>query len=214
MHRRLRERTSRWSLSGSSTCHRRSAGGLPVAGALVTLILAYGVARATGLEPLGSARSLSQYMRDRWTTESGFPGGPVYAITQTADGYLWIGAEKGLVRFDGLTFRLLDPGSQVGAGPAVLGVAGAPDGSLWARVRGTALVRYHNGVFQNLLRDIGASGSVVTAMLRGRDDAMLLATLGSGAMAYRGGHLASVATTRALPSSSFAVSIAEASDGA
>ena len=40
---------------------------------------------------------------------TGFPGGPVYAITQTADGYLWIGAEKGLVRFDGLSFRLFEP---------------------------------------------------------------------------------------------------------
>ena len=109
------------------------------------LILACVGALAPSLEARNGERSLSQYIRDRWGTESGFPGGPVYAITQTADGYLWIGAEKGLVRFDGLTFRLLDPGSEVGAGPAVLGVAGAPDGSLWARLRGTALVRYHAG---------------------------------------------------------------------
>jgi signal transduction histidine kinase/ligand-binding sensor domain-containing protein len=152
-------------------------------------------------------------MRDRWATESGFPGGPVYAITQTADGYLWIGAEKGLVRFDGLTLRLLDPGSEVGAGPAVLGVAGAPDGSLWARLRGTALVRYHAGRFQNILRDVGPPESVVSAMLRGRDDSMLLATLARGAISYRSGRFASVATTKAMPSSSFVVSIAEASDG-
>jgi len=33
--------------------------------------------------------------------EQGFPGGPVYAIAQTPDGYLWIGAERGLIRFDG-----------------------------------------------------------------------------------------------------------------
>ncbi len=177
------------------------------------LILACVGALVPSLEARNGERSLSQYLRDRWATESGFPGGPVYAITQTADGYLWIGAEKGLVRFDGLTFRLLDPGSEVGAGPAVLGVAGAPDGSLWARLRGIALVRYHTGVFQNLLRDVGPPESVVSAMLRGRDDAMLLATLARGAIAYRSGRFASVATTKAMPSSSFVISIAEASDG-
>ena len=55
------------------------------------------------------ARDVSQYVRDEWGSEQGFPGGPVYAIAQTLDGYLWIGAEKGLVRFDGVTFSLLQP---------------------------------------------------------------------------------------------------------
>src|SRR6185295_1153258 len=52
-------------------------------------------------------RAMSEYARDHWGVEEGFPGGPVYAIAQTADGYLWIGTEKGLVRFDGLSFRLV-----------------------------------------------------------------------------------------------------------
>src|SRR5215470_8073244 len=43
--------------------------------------------------------AMSDYVRDRWGIEQGFPGGPVYAIAQTPDGYLWIGTEKGLVRF-------------------------------------------------------------------------------------------------------------------
>ena len=41
------------------------------------------------------AKALSQYVREQWGTERGFPSGPVYAITQTADGYLWIGTEQG-----------------------------------------------------------------------------------------------------------------------
>ena len=143
-----------------------------------------------------------------------FPGGPVYAIAQTSDGYLWIGAEKGLVRFDGLTFRLIDAGSGTGAGPAVLGVAGAADGSLWARLRGVGLVRSRGGRLDNLLADQGAPRSVVTAMDRGRDGVMLLATLGHGAMAYRGGRFEPVTVPGTLPSSSFVISIVEATDGA
>ena len=50
---------------------------------------------------------MSQYMSDQWGIDRGFPGGSVTAITQTGDGYLWIGTDKGLIRFDGFDFRLL-----------------------------------------------------------------------------------------------------------
>src|SRR5229473_7136444 len=70
---------------------------------------------ATGLALIclvGEARALdpnhtfSQYLREQWTTDNNFPGGAIDAVTQTADGYLWMGTEKGLVRFDGVNFRL------------------------------------------------------------------------------------------------------------
>jgi signal transduction histidine kinase/ligand-binding sensor domain-containing protein len=44
------------------------------------------------------------YRHDLWNTSAGFPGGYVYSITQTADGYVWIGSSKGLIRFDGTAF--------------------------------------------------------------------------------------------------------------
>jgi hypothetical protein len=37
---------------------------------------------------------MSQYVRERWSAERGFPRGSVYSVEQTKDGYLWIGAEK------------------------------------------------------------------------------------------------------------------------
>ena len=138
----------------------------------------------------------------------------MYGITQTADGYLWIAAEKGLVRFDGLRFRLFEPsGATSATGPTVLGVAAAPDGSLWARLRGPALVRFHDGVFQNILPIVGLPGSIVTAMLRGRDDVMLLATVGEGAVSYRNGATARVIAPTNLLAASFIISLAEMPDG-
>ncbi len=176
------------------------------------------VAAAAWLAPrvgaLEAERTIGQYLRDRWSSDSGFPGGRVYAIAQTADGYLWIGAEKGLVRFDGVTFRLIDAGAGTGAGPAVIGVTGAADGSLWARLRGIGLVRSHGGRLDNLLAEQGSPRSVVTAMERGRDGGMLLATLAHGAQAYRGGRFEPFTMPGALPSSSFIIAIAEATDGA
>src|SRR5215472_16814227 len=66
-------------------------------------------------------RAMSQYVHDRWGTEQGFPKGPVYAITQTNDGYLWIGTDEGLVRFDGWNFLLIKDDSGAFTIGSVLG---------------------------------------------------------------------------------------------
>src|SRR5687768_15021814 len=202
---------SRSSLNGFSTC-RSVDGRRPRLACALGLVGA--IALGTDITALNGERGMKQYLRDRWGSESGFPGGPVYAIAQTADGYLWIGAEKGLVRFDGLTFRLVDASSGTGAGPAVLGVAAAADGSLWARLRGVGLVRHRAGRLENLLQDQGAPRSVVTAMDRGTTGTgvMLLATLAHGALAHRGARFDPLTVPGALPSS-FVISIAEGSNG-
>jgi ligand-binding sensor domain-containing protein/signal transduction histidine kinase len=94
-------------------------------------------------------RAISQYVRDRWGVEQGFPRGPVYAITQTTDGYLWIGTEAGLVRFDGRTFRLIKDKSGAFTIRSVRGLASASDGSLWIRLPDHNVVRYRDGAFEN-----------------------------------------------------------------
>jgi signal transduction histidine kinase/ligand-binding sensor domain-containing protein len=157
-------------------------------------------------------RALSQYVHDEWTDDRGFPGGAVYAITQSSDGYLWIGAEKGLVRFDGLTFQLLPPKVRNSA-PAVLGIVPATDGSVWVRLRGIALLRYHHGTFDSILPSLGQPESVVTAMELGRDASILAATLGRGALIARAGKVDTLVDTRALPGSSFVISMAQTPTG-
>ena len=74
------------------------------------------------------SRAMSQYVRDRWGSEQGFPPGPVYAIAQTPDGYLWIGTGAGLVRFDGWEFRLIKDESGAFTITSVLGLAADNDG--------------------------------------------------------------------------------------
>ncbi len=56
--------------------------------------------------PLGSMN------RQGWAMENGLPQNTIHAIAQTADGYLWLGTEAGLVRFDGVQFAVFDRGSK------------------------------------------------------------------------------------------------------
>ena len=119
-------------------------------------------------------RTMSQYVRQQWGIESGFPRGPVYAINQTADGYLWIGTEAGLVRFDGRNFSLIQsPIPQLPTIKNILGLETDDRGDLWARLPRPMLLHYRDGVFEDARRDPRLFGSVVTAISRSRDGALL-----------------------------------------
>ena len=47
------------------------------------------------------AAAESPFTVDAWSTAAGLPQSSVIALTQTRDGYLWLGTLNGLVRFDG-----------------------------------------------------------------------------------------------------------------
>jgi ligand-binding sensor domain-containing protein len=104
---------------------------------------------------LDSSRELSQFGHEVWLTENGLPQNTVHAIAQTRDGYIWIGTEEGLARFDGVKFSVFDKQNT----PAIKSnyirsLLADRQGALWI---GTAqgLVRMLNGKFTLFTRDDG-----------------------------------------------------------
>src|SRR5437879_6258291 len=67
--------------------------------ALVLCLLAGLCPCAFGLNP---SLQINQYAHKAWTIREGFFKSKVLSIAQTPDGYLWIGTDSGLVRFDGV----------------------------------------------------------------------------------------------------------------
>jgi len=43
-----------------------------------------------------------------WHSEEGLPQNSIQALLQTKDGYLWIGTQEGLVRFNGIEFKVFN----------------------------------------------------------------------------------------------------------
>src|SRR5262245_15054784 len=165
---------------------------------------------ALALEP---NQQLSQYIRDQWGPKQGFPGGIVYAIAETDDGYLWIGTERGLVRFDGLNFRLIhnENSTSFPAGP-VLGLTTDSAGYLWIRLQGPGLLRYRDGKFENVLSKFDQQEYGVTAMCRGVNGEVLLSALVNGKLRYSGGRFVRLAPMSTLPNFRL-ISMAETADG-
>src|SRR5271168_3071389 len=98
---------------------------------------------------LDTSRQISQSGHTAWRLEDGVFAGAPNAIAQTTDGYLWIGTQAGLTRFDGVRFvRWRPPEGKELPSSRTNSLLGARDGSLWI---GTAmgLARWRNGELTN-----------------------------------------------------------------
>src|SRR5262249_19365819 len=197
-----RPTTSRSSLRSSPTCLSR------ISLALVATVW------ATAGYALDPQRAMSQYLRSRWTAETGFPGGPVYAIAQSADGYLWVAAERGLVRFDGIRFQLIHPyDSASGLDTTAISLAPRAEDGLWAQLRRGAFVRYRNGTLDHVLRTADHPTSMVTAMAPGRHRTMLVADVTRGLVRVADDRMDVLVPSTAMPWS-HVIWIAETEGGA
>jgi ligand-binding sensor domain-containing protein/signal transduction histidine kinase len=145
-------------------------------------------------------RAMSQYVHDRWGTEQGFPKGPVYAITQTPDGYLWIGVDAGLIRFDGWNLRLIKDDSGAFTITSVLGLAADEEGCLWVRLQDLSILRYCHEKFERPAAD-AALYSRIEAMSRTNRGKLVVWKAEDGAYAFHGGALQKLAGAADLPPS-------------
>jgi signal transduction histidine kinase len=162
---------------------------------------------------LDPSRQVSQYNRQHWGTESELTASPLHAITQTPDGYLWIGTDKGLIRFDGFNFRsfpiapnIADPNTPV------LGLTTDSDGNLVIQPQGLGMLRYKKGQFETVETGLTASVSQVTSMFREKDGGVVFADLLAGTLRLQNNKV-QVLVPDALAGTAPVMALAEAPNG-
>src|ERR1700752_293741 len=100
-----------------------------VLGMLLTGIVLAWCPTAFALDP---ALDVNQYAHTAWKIDDGFTKSEITSIGQTSDGYLWLGTELGLYRFDGLKNVLWHPpADQSLPSNWIMSLLGARDGTLW-----------------------------------------------------------------------------------
>ena len=124
---------------------------------------------------------LPEYGRQSWVMENGLPQNSVHALAQTDDGFVWLGTEAGLVRFDGVSFVVLDQHSQ----PAIPSgdvrcLLATSDGALWVGTR-EGLARMKDGSVTTFTTRDGLPGNEVRALGRNPDGSVWVATQGGSA---------------------------------
>ncbi|HTS31803.1 MAG TPA: two-component regulator propeller domain-containing protein [Bryobacteraceae bacterium] len=81
---------------------------------------------------LDSALDASQYAHSSWKVRDGFVKGVISSLAQTSDGYLWLGTEFGLERFDGVRAAAWNPPpGQHLPSARIFSMLAARDGTLW-----------------------------------------------------------------------------------
>jgi signal transduction histidine kinase/ligand-binding sensor domain-containing protein len=103
---------------------------------------------------LNPRRGLTQYTRTDWTQEHGLPQDTIRTITQTRDGYLWLGTDEGLAQFDGYDFTVFNKENGSLPSNTVSALCAAGDGSLWIGTPG-GLTVYRDGKFTTYTKKDG-----------------------------------------------------------
>ena len=164
------------------------------------LLIAIGlVACAAPARALDPSKALSQYQLRTWTSESGLPANYINAVVHAHDGYLWIGTEEGLARFDGFAFTVFDRRNT----PAftdhnIQALHEDAGGTLWIGTRGAGLIAYRDGEFSTLSTKDGLPSDRILAIASSADGTVWVGTNGGGIVRMRGGRIDALTTANGL----------------
>jgi PAS domain S-box-containing protein len=177
---------------------------------LSVLLLLFCTMGAAALAPDHHKR-LSQYTHNLWQTEDGLPQNSVHALLQTRDGYLWLGTQEGLVRFDGVRFTVFDQrNTPEFKNNHVTALRQTRDGALWIGMNG-GLSRLMDGKFKTYSAEDGLTNELIWAIEEDLDGTVWIGT-GGGLNRFKDGVFTSYTTRNGLPND-FVTSICSGKDG-
>jgi ligand-binding sensor domain-containing protein/signal transduction histidine kinase len=128
------------------------------------------------------------YTIDVWQTDDGLPGSSVISMTQTRDGYLWLGTLYGLVRFDGIRFTVFDENTtpELKSSP-IVSLFEDSHGNLWIATETAGVVLVKDGEVSTLEIGRGGREGRVASICEDAVGAVWLSTADGQLWRYRGG---------------------------
>lgn len=126
------------------------------------------------------------YGIDFWREADGLPQSRIRAILQTRDGYLWLGTDNGLVRFNGTSFTAFTTETGSLRDNEVWSLLEDKDGGLWIGTYGGGLTLYRNGQFTGFSESDGLTDDLVNKLDMDADGNIWMAT-GKGLFRFSDG---------------------------
>jgi signal transduction histidine kinase/ligand-binding sensor domain-containing protein len=159
----LHARQRRFSIKAARRCLAR----------LILFAFAGPLACAAGL---GFPPGGPSYGIDFWREAEGLPQSRVRAIVQTQDGYIWLGADGGAVRFNGASFTAFTVETGSLKDNEVWALREDDEHALWIGTFGGGLTRFKDGRFHTFSTADGLPDDVVTRIEKDSSGDLWIAT--------------------------------------
>ena len=141
-----------------------------------SVVLLLFVVTVDSVRALDPNKTLNEFGVQVWLTENGLPQNTVQAITQTRDGYLWVGTQDGLARFNGVGFVIFDKeNTPQFKSNDIQVLLEDRSGALWI---GTSygLIRLRNGSFDTFTTAEGLPDNAIASLAATADGGIWIAT--------------------------------------
>jgi ligand-binding sensor domain-containing protein/signal transduction histidine kinase len=143
---------------------------------------------------------LGDFAVTRWTRENGLPDNSVTCVLQSFDGFLWIGTDQGLARFDGVKFVPLRlSASNAGGEKGITALYQDAGGQLWIGTREDGLWRLAEGSLRHVDPGPGFRSRSVTCIAGGRGGDVWVGTT-NGLSRFNGTNVVCFTVAQGLPS--------------
>jgi len=160
-----------------------------------------------------SSKNIDQYVKQTWKTENGLPQNTITAITQTLDGFIWLGSKEGLIRFDGKEFVEFNTKNTPGLkNNDIWTLKTDSKGVMWIGTNGGGLTRYFAGKFVTYTTREGLSDDAVWSVFEDKQGKLWIGTAGGGISVFSDGKFRTISTENGL-SGNYIWTITEDNEG-
>ena len=151
-------------------------------------------------QELNPTKPLSQFTLSSWSSRDGLPQVSVQVVHQSADGYIWVGTQEGLVRFNGREFRVFDRANTPGIqNNHITSVVEADSNRLWVGTSGGGLACLSTtGTLCGTVEE-GLSSRTIASLARDRQGGLWVGTDQDGLNYAFGDSIVTYSTAEGLP---------------
>ncbi|MEX0685643.1 MAG: two-component regulator propeller domain-containing protein [Balneolales bacterium] len=124
------------------------------------------------------------------------PSEEVFNGYQSSDGFVWLVASTGLVRYDGITSKIYDGNNTSYGGSTLYEIHEDSKGRLWLPTFGEGIMRFDDDDFIHYAKGHGLNTDLVKSMAITPHDTLWLGTYGEGIQAFYGDSVVASYTTQ------------------
>ncbi len=160
-----------------------------------------------------SSKNIDQYVKQTWKTENGLPQNTITAITQTPDGFIWLGSKEGLIRFDGKDFVEYNIKNTPGLkNNDIWTLKTDSKGVMWIGTNGGGLTSYFKGKFITYTLKDGLADDAIWSVFEDKEGKLWIGTAGGGISIFSDGRFRTINTDNGL-SGNYIWTITEDNEG-